>query len=170
MRIFANVKFRLFSISSIFLISAVYTVACEPPTPVQIGQKPPGLSLYDLKGNLRTLQQEQGKVVVLCFWAEGCCGDKNLISLGRVFQTYKDKGFVILAVNAGEPKAQVEKFVRRTNIAYDILLDERFAAMKEYGIATLPMLYILDRQGIVRKKIFGQGSPEYLERAILELL
>jgi peroxiredoxin len=145
-------------------------IACDLPSQVPIGQTPPDFSLFDLRGNLKNLHQGSGKVMVLYFWAEGCCKEKNLLILNQIYRRHKEKGFVIWAINAGEPQENVEKFVKRANIIYDVLLDERLAAMNKYGIVTLPTAFILDRKGIVQKQLSGPMKIESLEKAIAGLL
>jgi len=62
------------------------------------------------------------------------------------------------------------RFVRERNVPYDVLLDLRFTATKQYGVVSLPMIFILDRNGIVRNRTLGQVEIGYLEKAVLNLL
>jgi peroxiredoxin len=135
-----------------------------------IGDHPPEFILSDLNGKLVSLYQFKGKVVVLYFWADWCCRERTLLTDNQFYQKYKEKGLVILAINSGQPKKVVERFVKERNVAYDVLLDLRFTATKQYGVVSLPMIFVLDRDGIVRNRILGQVEFGYLEKAVLTLL
>lgn len=148
----------------------VFLTGFDKPKPIKIGDQPPEFFLSDLNGNLRGLYQFKGKVVVLYFWADWCCKDRTLLTDNQFYQKYKEKGLVLLAINSGQPKKVVERFVQERKVTYDVLLDLRFTATKQYGVVSLPMIFILDREGIVRNRILGQVEIGYLEKAVLNLL
>jgi len=167
---------RYFKISHIHLIfylfllfSPVILFGADKPA-IKIGDRPPEFFLSDLNGKLVSLHQFKGNVVVLYFWADWCCKDRTLLSEDFFYKQYKGKGLIILAINAGQPKRVVEQFVKERSIPYEVLLDLRFTATKQYGVLGLPTIFVLDRDGIVRKRILGQVEIQYLEKTVLELL
>ena len=178
LRIFPMVKgaFRYFKISHIHLIFYIFLLlgpaflfGADKPV-IKIGDRPPEFFLSDLNGKLVSLHQFKGNVVVLYFWADWCCKDRTLLSDDLFYEKYKGKGVVILAINAGQPKRVVEQFVKERSITYEVLLDLKFTATKQYGVLGLPTIFVLDRDGIVRKRILGQMEIHYLEKTVLELL
>lgn len=44
------------------------------------------------------------------------------------------------------------QFVKEKTITYDVLLDQQFSATKEYGVLTLPTIFIIDKMELSGKK------------------
>jgi len=66
------------------------------------------------------------------------------------------KGFRILTVSIDEGGSKaVESFFQRTGYRLPTLLDSDGTVGKMYGITGVPETFILDRQGVVRKKVLG---------------
>ena len=65
----------------------------------EVGNTSPDFTLPDLNSKEHTLNDYQGKGVVINFWATYCppC-DKEMPSLENAYQTYKDQGIDILGV------------------------------------------------------------------------
>jgi len=150
------------------LVCVIFLIGFDKP--LKIGDKPPEFLLYDLNDKLVSLYQSKGKVVVLYFWADGCCKDRTLLADEDFYKKYKEKGLVILAINSGQPKKVVEKFARERNLPYLVLLDLRFSATKQYGVTALPMIFVLDREGTIRNRVLGQVEFAYLEKVLDPLL
>ena len=149
----------------------IFLIGFDKPKPVKIGDRPPEFFLSDLTGNLRSLYQFKGKIVIVYFWNDSCHKDRSPLVDDSFYQKYKEKGLAILAINSGQPRKFVEAFVKNNkNVSYEILLDQRSTAFKQYGVVGLPMYFILDRQGIVRQRILGEISLENLEKLVVSLL
>jgi peroxiredoxin len=74
----------------------------------------------------------------------------------RLYQKYKDQGLVILAVSTDENgKKVVAQFLQKTPYSFPILLDSDSVAQNAYGVFRFPESFIIDRNGIVVKKIIG---------------
>jgi len=136
------------------------------------GQPAPGFSLIDMTGRtVRVPEDVKGKVVAVRFWADWCksCAEE-MPEMEKVYKGYADKGLVILAVNIGQEKGVVEKFLKGLDISYMVLLDPGGAVTKRYGITGLPTTIILDRDGIIRQKILGETGKKAFEEIVLERL
>lgn len=138
--------------------------------PLKVGDKPPEFFLSDLSGKLVSLYQFKGKIVIISFWSDSCHKNGMPLIDDPFYNKYKERGLAILAINAGQPKRVVEAFLQGKNISYPILLDQRFGAVKQYGVTSLPMYFILDREGIVRNRILGEVEIAYLEKILENLL
>ena len=69
--------------------------------------------------------------------------------INRLYKKYKDKGFVILAVNAyNETEQAVSKFVKAHDIAYPIAMMGREVS-RTYSARALPSDFWIDRDGKV---------------------
>lgn len=146
------------------------------PTPVQhgdrnsarVGDEAPNFHLRDLQGRTRSLSQFRGKVVLLNFWATWCGPCRvEMPAMERLYQTLPRKDFEILAVSTDPQGAAVTRpFQRDMGLTFPILHDPDMRTGLIYGARTLPLSFMVDRQGIIRKKIFGArdwDSPEARE-------
>jgi thiol-disulfide isomerase/thioredoxin len=82
-------------------------------------QQAPNFTLQDLKGNTVSLSDFHGKNIYLNFWASWCGPCKmEMPDLEKIYQKYKDKDLVVLAVNIAENKETVEAFIKANNFSF----------------------------------------------------
>ncbi|QTM99060.1 thiol-disulfide oxidoreductase ResA [Sediminibacillus dalangtanensis] len=136
------------------VIFAIYNTQKETEV-VEIGDQAPDFVLKTLKGETIQLSDFQGeKGVFLNFWATYCppC-EKEMPYMENQHQYFKNKGVTVLAVDVGEPKITVEGFVRRKDLSFPILLDENGSVMDAYGVGSLPITFLIDKNGKVVNRI-----------------
>jgi thiol-disulfide isomerase/thioredoxin len=124
----------------------------------------------NMQGELVSLSQYRGKVVILNFWATWCppCREE-MPSMERLYQKYKEPGLVILAVSTDENgKKAVSQFLQRTPYSFPILLDSDGVAQNAYGVFRFPESFIIDHNGIVVKKIVG--GRDWMSAPTFELI
>ena len=108
-----------------------------------------------LNGEMVSLSDYKGKVVLLNFWATWCPPCRvEMPSMETLYHHFKDQGFEILAVNLGEDAAHVQQFMDNNNHTFPVLLDRDEKVGALYGIRAIPTSYIIDRSG----KIVGSLS------------
>ncbi len=138
------------------------------------GFSAPQFGLYDLSGNLVRLSDFRGRVVLLNFWATWCGPCKREIpSLERLYQTMKDKGFEIVAVNAEKtPGSRVASFAQQYRMSFPILLNPKRDVGSKYWIRAIPTSFLLDKNGVIRWKIVGgrEWTDSYVVSRIEQLL
>jgi len=135
---------------------------------VQVGDEAPNFMLRDLTGKVMSLSQFRGKVVLLNFWATWCGPCRvEMPAMEQLYQTFPRREFEILAVSTDSQGAAVTRpFQKQMGFTFPILHDSEYRIGLMYGARTLPVTFMLDRQGIVRQKIFGArdwASPEARE-------
>lgn len=75
----------------------------------------------------------------------------------------KDKGVVVLAVSIDADDAAYHKFLKDYNVNMVTVRDEAKKASSLYGTFGWPETYIVDRNGVIRRKFIGAvdwNSPE----------
>ncbi|HEY0786041.1 MAG TPA: TlpA disulfide reductase family protein [Acidobacteriaceae bacterium] len=129
--------------------------------PGQVGRPAPAIQLADGARTL-SLEQFRGKVVVLNFWASWCppCLEEfpSLEQLQRQMP-----GIVVLAVSFDEDPAAYREYLVDNHIGLHTVLDTTQRSNLAYGTTRPPETFILDRQGVLRRKFIGPQdwvSPE----------
>ncbi|EXI67665.1 MAG: Thiol-disulfide oxidoreductase ResA [Candidatus Accumulibacter adjunctus] len=113
----------------------------------------------------------RGRPVVIRFWADWCrfCADE-MRAIDGVWQRHRQQGLVVLAINAGQSRQEVESFIRRIGVGYPVLLDDQAAISRRYGVVGLPTTYFVAGDGRIRGKLLGEADAATFERLASELL
>lgn len=135
---------------------------------VKVGDEAPNFQLRDLAGNVVSLSQLRGKIVLLNFWATWCGPCRvEMPAMEQLYRTFPRREFEILAVSTDPQGAAVTRpFQQEMGFTFPILHDSEYRVGLTYGARTLPMTFMVDRQGVIRQKIFGArdwDSPEARE-------
>ena len=147
---------------SIGLLSAL--IGCYSGNhPARIGSNAPDFTVQDSDHKI-TLSQFRGQVVVLNFWATWCppCIEETP-SLVRMQSRLKNKGVVVLAVSIDADDEAYHKFLKEYNVNLVTVRDEAKKASSLYGTVGWPESFVIDRNGVVRRKFIGAvdwNSPE----------
>ncbi len=118
----------------------------------------PAISLKDLNGNIHTLKQYKGKVVLVQFWATYCppCV-KEMPSMNKMQDKLAESGvpFKILAIDMAETKAEVDAFVKKIKPEFTILIDETGSSIQSWNVFAAPSNFIIGKQGQIQYTLFG---------------
>lgn len=120
-------------------------------------------TLNDLTGKSWTLSALKGKVVIVNFWATWCppCR-KEMPDLNALYEKYKDRGLVILAIS-DEEESKVKPFIDEHKYRYPILLDHG-SAHKTYQVDGIPKNFIYNREGkMVAQSIDMRTMGQFME-------
>ena len=86
-------------------------------------------------------------------------------------QYFKDKPFSILAIDVGEKRDTVLKFVKERDLSLNFLLDQDTSVSSLYGVRSHPMKFLIDKKGRLIGVSFGYGEWDKEEmRSLIELL
>ena len=132
---------------------------------VKLGEPAPNFQLRDLNGRLVTLSDLRGKVVLLNFWATWCGPCRvEMPAMEQLYRMFSRKDFEILAVSTDAQGVAITRpFQQENRLTFPILHDTDYRVGLTYGARSLPMTFMVDRQGVVRHQIFGArdwGTPE----------
>lgn len=132
---------------------------------IRLGGPAPDFKLWTLQGKAVALSDYRGSVVFVNFWATWCGPCKvEMPAMESLYRDFRQKGLEILAVSTDSQGAAVTRpFQESMGLSFPILHDSDYRIGRLYGARTLPMTFLVDRQGIVRHRIFGARdwhSPE----------
>jgi thiol-disulfide isomerase/thioredoxin len=118
----------------------------------------------------------RGKVVLVDFWTYACVNCiRTLPYVRKWHEQYKDKGLVVVGVHTPEfayerDAGNVAAALKRYDLHYPVAQDNGYATWRNFDNQYWPAVYLVDRQGRVRLKHFGEGDYEETEAAIAQLL
>jgi cytochrome c biogenesis protein CcmG/thiol:disulfide interchange protein DsbE len=139
--------------------------------PIEVDQPAPELTLFDLDGNQVSLSDFKGQVVLLNNWATWCppCREE-MPEFNAYYKKYRDQGFQVLAVEAGQPEEQVREFVEEQGLEFTILLDPENQSLITFQNSTLPNSFVIDRRGHLRLAWLGSINEPTLEKYLTPIL
>jgi cytochrome c biogenesis protein CcmG/thiol:disulfide interchange protein DsbE len=131
--------------------------------PAHIGTTAPAFTVQDSDRKV-SLEDFRGRVVVLNFWATWCppCIEE-MPSLVQMQQRMKGKGVEVVAVSVDADQSSYQNFLKAHNIDLLTVRDPDQKSNNLYGTFKFPETYIIDRQGVLRRKFIGAidwGTPE----------
>lgn len=140
--------------------------------PESLGIPAQDFSLADLDGNVHTLSDYEGQVVIINFWATWCRPCRSeMPALQAVYEEYQDEGLVLLAVNQDESPSTISSFIAEYGLSFPILLDDTLQVSRQYEIEAYPSTFFIDRRGRIRNSEFGGPmTKSFIESQVLGLL
>jgi len=136
--------------------------------PAQVNFAAPELTLTDSKGVTHSLADYHGQVVLVNLWATWCPPCKEeMPTLQTFYNKHVDQGFTIVAVNDGDPAADVLQFVKDYQLSFPVWIDPTYIATNQaFKTANLPSSYVIDRNGTVRLMWVGGISRKMLDKYV----
>ncbi len=141
------------NVEEVFILSESVTVFSEPSnfasTPELVGQKPPTFSAIGLDGTPYSLEDLEGRVVVMKFWFAACkpCVDE-MPQLNKVVEYYKDNPDVVFLAPSLDKAERLHSFLAKRSFNYQIIPDSRPIATS-FNVLGYPTHLIINRLGVV---------------------
>ena len=159
---------RFASLLCLILPAVLFGSGCNRGVrPVQIGKKAPDFKLNDGE-NAVQLATYRGKVVLLNFWWSNC-GPCIQETPALVALHHEHPELAILAVSIDPDAGPYHRFLNRFHVDLTTVRDPEQTVAKMYGTEIWPETYIIDRAGVIRRKVVGDpdwSNPEI--RAFLQ--
>lgn len=165
-------------IGGLFILIAAFIFLLRKPAeattrliPPKTGQAMPDLALKNLSGETVRLSDFAGRPVLINAWATWCPPCRaEMPLLNDYYLKYRENGFVILAVNAGESQSLVDQFISQAGFDFPVLLDPDSASLSRLGVFSFPTSILVGRDGKVKKIHVGIITPDTMQNEIAPLL
>jgi len=134
--------------------------------PLEQATDAPDFTLTDMDGKAHSLRDYRGNWVLINFWATWCppCR-KEMPSLEKLYQTYHDRSFRVLAVNQWEDVDHVFSYMGELGVfpSFPILFDPQSRVSEAYGVRGLPTSFLIDPQGRIAYRAVGGREFDHPE-------
>lgn len=166
----------LLGVAALFALPKTNTSSASQPAeyssvPMPVEYSAPELVLATVQGDVESLADYQGQVVLVNLWATWCPPCKEeLPVLQQYYEDHRDDGFVIIGIDYGEPKATVENFLTTNKLTYPIWIDERSESGIAFNSYSLPSSFVIDNEGTVRLAWTGSISQAMLEKHVTPII
>ena len=123
-----------------------------------------------------TMRQLRGKVVLVEFWTFDCINCIHVMPYVKQWhERYKDQGLTVVGVHTPEYGHErilhnLERAVKQHDIRYPVAQDNGYATWNAFGNRYWPALYLIDQDGHIVYRHFGEGGYAQTEAQIRRLL
>jgi cytochrome c biogenesis protein CcmG/thiol:disulfide interchange protein DsbE len=146
-----------------FLVLAIIVPMLQPRHLPPSFEKPvEEFTLNDLNDQPISLSNYRGKAVVLNFWlttCEPCVREMPLLL--SYYQRFSPE-LVVLGINSGDSKINIQEFLNDHQIAFPILLDNGGKTTQMFYVRGYPSTFFIDADGVLRAQHIGELTEEML--------
>lgn len=157
---------RAFLLRGALSITLMLAVLCALASPKD-KEAAPRFNAVTTAGEKFTNDSIKGKVTLLEFWTTWCgyCAEEAAF-VDKIGHELADKGLILLAINVGESKKTVKKYLEQhpRNCKIVMMEDTNLAAM--YQANVYPIYVVIDRDGFIVGTQRGAGGEDALRRLI----
>lgn len=131
----------------------------------QAGFLAPEFTLPSLSGEPIALADLRGHPILINLWASWCLPCRaEMPAIQRVYDEYRDQGFIVLAVNMTlqDSQAGAQAFVDEFDFTFPVLLDVDGDVARLYRLRGLPSSFFVDAFGTIQEVLIGGPMDEAL--------
>ena len=81
---------------------------------------------------------------------------RDLPSLDKLQQTYKNDGFVVVVISTDPDSEVVDKLVKDQKIGLSVVLDTKREVKNNYSVFALPTSFLIDKKGTIVEQYIGE--------------
>ena len=123
----------------------------------------PPFSVTTLDGKQISLDDLQGKVVLIDFWATWCGPCREALPHVReIAKKFAEQPLIVLSISVDSDEAKWKEFVAKNEMTWPQYCDHGFTGpvAKSFGVQAIPNTYTIDADGILQDQHIGDAAIE----------
>ena len=150
---------------SLLVVPALFIAGCSG----EAANNAPNFTLENLNDSSVSLNQFQGRSLIINFWQLGC--PPCIAELPHFQSVYTDGNTVaILTIAIGNSRETLETFMTENGYSFPVLVDSNASVASAYNIRYTPTTVFIDKTGkVVDTKVGAFSSKSDLEQALSKL-
>lgn len=145
----------------------------EPESVLAVGQPHPGFNLPGTDGGRVDAAEFAGRAMLVNFWATWCAPCRREMPVLQAASERHGGALAVVGIALDDPEP-VTRFVEEIGVHYTILVGqgEVLDAQSEWGneVGAMPYTVLVDADGIVRWRHYGEVTADELDRALGDVL
>ena len=134
-------------------------------TLISVGDKAPDFTCTTLNGEILSLGELQGKVVLIHFFATWCgpCIIEMPHLQSEVFETIRTDDFVMIAIAREQQVNEVTEFLNTTGkgLTFPMAVDPDRSIYNLFATQSIPRSFVIDKEGVVKWESGSLSKPQF---------
>ncbi|MFO0615752.1 MAG: redoxin domain-containing protein [Polyangiaceae bacterium] len=136
----------------------------------KVGTYATALGGHGLQSGEEDVTKLKGRVVLIDFWATWCSACKAAgPALTSLSDKYGAQGLTVIGATADTADA-AEKAAKKFGMTYGIVADVNDDTITQYSVSSLPTMYLVDKNGVIRDVLIGFSDEKTIDDALAKLL
>ena len=155
---------RLLGLTCWLLVFSIFAATEEEETTLtKVGQTAPEFRVTTLDGKIFDLKDAKGKVVLVNYFATWCgpCMAEIPHLQDQVWSRFKDKNFVMVAIDREEAEPVVKDFQKKHQFGFLIACDTKREVYTRFATKFIPRNFLIDASGTIVFQSVGYTEPEF---------
>ena len=139
------------------MLGRIRRFAAEPELSYQ--KRAPAFTVTALDGSKFTLDDMNGRVVLIDFWATWCgpCREE-LPEMKHIAKEFAGQPLVIISISWDSDDAKWKDFVAKNGMTWAQFRDADHKLTDKFGIDAIPHYFTIDSDGVLTSEMLGSGS------------
>lgn len=144
-----------------------YGLVAQPATPPEVGSPVPDFGLTAFDGSAMSLSSQQGKAVVINFFASWCAPCRQeAADLEQTWREYREREVQFYGIAYKDANSKAQAFLQEFDVTYPSAVDPAGRTARSYGVTGVPETFVIDRQGKLIRHIIGPITKAQLTQEL----
>jgi len=126
-----------------------------------------------LDGKPFRLSEQKGKVMIVDFWATWCAPCRaEMPNLKKIYTEHGENGLEILGISLDSDREKLTDYIKKEQLSWNFAYSGKAwddPDAKNYGVNSIPSVWIIDKKGILRDfDVRGEALEVLVKRLIQE--
>ena len=140
------------------VVALLFVMATPAAAILQKGQPAPPIDVKSTSGQHITLANYRGRVLLVDFFATWCLPCRDIVAhLNELKAKHGKQGLEILGLHVEEESPALKTFMAERKVSYPVAVASE-DLQTEYGLRSVPTIYIIDKKGVVAGKYMGYSD------------